>query len=61
MKKNTESHETWSLTLKEEYRLRMSENRVPRRIFGPNRKEVARGECIMSNFITCILHKILLG
>ena len=29
--------ETWSLTLREERRLRMFENRVLRRIFGPNR------------------------
>ena len=29
--------ETWSLTLKEEHRLRVSENRVLRRIFGPKR------------------------
>jgi hypothetical protein len=32
--------ETWSLTLKEEHRLRMFENRVLRRIFGPKRDEV---------------------
>jgi hypothetical protein len=32
--------ETWSLTLREEYRLRASENRVLRRIFGPKRDEV---------------------
>jgi hypothetical protein len=32
--------ETWSLTLKEERRLRVFENRVLRRIFGPNRDEV---------------------
>jgi hypothetical protein len=32
--------ETWSLTLKEERRLRASENRVLRRIFGPNRDEI---------------------
>jgi hypothetical protein len=31
--------ETWSLTLREEHRLRVSENRVLRRIFGPNREE----------------------
>jgi len=31
--------ETWSLTLREERRLRMSENRVLRRIFGPKRDE----------------------
>jgi len=33
--------ETWSLTLREERRLRMFENRVLRRIFGPKREEVA--------------------
>jgi hypothetical protein len=33
---------TWSLTLKEERRLRVFENRVLRRIFGPKRDEVAR-------------------
>jgi hypothetical protein len=32
--------ETWSLTLREEYRLEVFENRVPRRIFGPKRDEV---------------------
>jgi hypothetical protein len=32
--------ETWSLTLKEEHRLRVFENRVLRRIFGPKRDEV---------------------
>jgi len=32
--------ETWSLTLREERRLRVSENRVLRRIFGPKRDEV---------------------
>ena len=32
--------ETWSLTLREEYRLRVFENRVLRRIFGPRRDEV---------------------
>ena len=34
--------ETWSLTLREERRLRVSENRVLRRIFGPKRNEVKR-------------------
>jgi hypothetical protein len=29
--------ETWSLTLREEHRLRVSENRVLRRIFGSGR------------------------
>jgi hypothetical protein len=32
--------ETWSLTLKDERRLRVFENRVLRRIFGPTRDEV---------------------
>jgi hypothetical protein len=32
--------ETWSLTLREENRLRVFENRVLRRIFGPKRDEV---------------------
>jgi hypothetical protein len=35
--------ETWSLTLREEHRLRVSENRVLRRIFGPKRDEVTGG------------------
>jgi hypothetical protein len=33
---------TWSLTLREEHRLRVFENRVLRRIFGPKRDEVTR-------------------
>jgi hypothetical protein len=32
--------ETWSLTLREEHRLRVFENSVLRRIFGPKRNEV---------------------
>jgi hypothetical protein len=32
--------ETWSLTLRDEHRLRMFENRVLRRMFGPKRDEV---------------------
>ena len=34
--------ETWSSTLKEEHRLRVLENRVLRRIFGPKKDEVTR-------------------
>jgi hypothetical protein len=34
--------ETWSLTLREEHRLREFENRVLRRIFGPKRDELTR-------------------
>jgi hypothetical protein len=32
-------YETWSLTSREEHRLRVFENRVLRRIFGPKREE----------------------
>jgi hypothetical protein len=32
--------ETWSLTLREEHKLRVFENRVLRRVFGPKRDEV---------------------
>ena len=32
--------ETWSLTMREEHKLRVSENRVLRRVFGPKRDEV---------------------
>jgi hypothetical protein len=32
--------ETWSVTLREEHRLRVFENRVLRRIFGPKRDEI---------------------
>jgi hypothetical protein len=51
--------ETWSLELREEHRLRVFENRMLRRIFGPRRET---GEhCIMRSFIICTLHQILLG
>jgi hypothetical protein len=33
-------YETWSLTLREEHRLRVFENRVLRGVFGPKRDEV---------------------
>jgi hypothetical protein len=36
--------ETWSLTLREEHKLRVFKNRVLSRIFGPKRDEVT-GEC----------------
>jgi hypothetical protein len=36
--------ETWSLTLRVEHRLRVFENRVLRKIFGPKRDDVT-GEC----------------
>jgi hypothetical protein len=53
--------ETWSLTLREGHRLRLSENRVLRRIFGPKDEEVIGEDYIMRSFITCMLQQILLG
>jgi hypothetical protein len=35
--------ETWTLTLREEHRLRVFEKRVLRRIFGPKTDEVTAG------------------
>jgi hypothetical protein len=35
--------ETWSLILREEHRLRMFEDRVLRKVFGPKRDEVTGG------------------
>jgi hypothetical protein len=35
--------ETWSLTLREEHRLRVFEKRALRRIFGPKRDEATEG------------------
>jgi hypothetical protein len=55
--------ETWSLTLREEHGLRVFENGVLRRIFGPKRDEVmGNGEnCKMGSFMICTHHQILLG
>jgi hypothetical protein len=46
--------ETWSLTLREEDRLRVFENRVLRRIFGPKSDDVTGDwrSCIVRSFIT---------
>jgi hypothetical protein len=49
--------ETLSLILREEYILRVTENRAVRRIFGPKRDEVA-GSWIKRNFIICTLRQI---
>jgi hypothetical protein len=47
---------TWSLTLREEHRLRAFENRVLSRIFGPKREEDGLWRnCIMMNFTAFIL------
>jgi hypothetical protein len=55
--------ETWSLTLREEHRLRVFKNRVLRRIFGPKRDEVTGGGegYITRNLMICTYHKILFG
>jgi hypothetical protein len=41
--------ETWSLTLREEHRLRVFENKVLRRIFEPKRDEVTGGRRKLHN------------
>jgi hypothetical protein len=53
--------ETWSLSLGEEHRLRVFENSVLRKIFGPKRKMYHGENCMMMSFMTCILRRILLG
>jgi hypothetical protein len=49
--------ETWSLTLREEHRLRVFEKRVLKGIFGPKREEMAGGW--RRRFIICTLEEIL--
>ena len=53
--------ETWSLTVREESRLRVSKNRVLRRILGPKRGRGNRsGEnYIMRNLVICTPRQIL--
>jgi hypothetical protein len=46
-------YETSSLTLRDEHRLRVFDNRVLRRIFGPKRDEVT-GECIKLHIVRVI-------
>jgi hypothetical protein len=55
--------ETWSLTLREERRLRVYENRMLRRVCGPKRKEVrgSRENYIMRSLMICVLHQIFFG
>jgi hypothetical protein len=55
--------ETCSLTIREERRLKVFENRVLRRMFVRERKEQAGEYCIMRNFITCThtFHQMLFG
>jgi len=55
--------ETWSLTLRDEHRLKVLENRVLRRIFGPKRDEVTGSveNYIMRSLMICTPHPILFG
>ena len=48
--------ETWSLTLREEHRLRVFENRVLRRIFGPKRDGVTGEWRRLHNEKLCCLY-----
>jgi hypothetical protein len=50
--------ETWSLTLREEYRLRVLENKVLRRIFGSRKDEVTGENCLMRSFVICTLRQV---
>jgi hypothetical protein len=49
------------VALREDHILRVFNNRVLRRIIEPMREDVVGEDCIMNSFITCALHKILLG
>ena len=51
----------WSLTLREELRLRVFENRVLRRIFRPKTEEVTGSgeDYITRSFMICTPHQIL--
>lgn len=53
--------QTWSLTIREEHRLRMFENRTLRTILRPKRgKVMGAGEDCMRSSIVCALHQTLL-
>jgi hypothetical protein len=54
-------YKTWSLTLREEYRLRMFDGRMLRKTFMSMRKEEETGEnCVMKSIAICTANKILL-
>ena len=56
-------HETWSFTLREVRRLRVFENRVFGRIFGPKRDEIKRSgrNYIISSLMICTPYPIFFG
>jgi hypothetical protein len=49
--------ETWSLTLREKHRLRVFQNWVLRRVFGPREMGGCKNN-IMRSFITCTLRQV---
>jgi hypothetical protein len=55
--------ETWSVTLREERRLRVFDNRVLRKIFGPKRDGVTGEWRKLHNegFMFCAAHQIIFG
>jgi hypothetical protein len=59
---NITTFDTWSLTFREEHKLRVFKNGVLRLVFGPDREEEAKGRsenCITRNFKICTPHQIL--
>jgi hypothetical protein len=50
--------ENWSLTLREEHQVRVFENRVLRRIFGPKREEVTGGWRKLHNEELCEFYSL---
>jgi hypothetical protein len=50
--------ETWSITSREEHRLRVFENRMLRRIFASKREEVAEGWRRLNNRFIELVHFI---
>ena len=55
--------ESWKMTLREERRLRVFDNMVLRRIFGPRRDEVTGngGDCITRSLMICLLTQYCAG
>jgi len=49
---------TWSLTLRDERRLRVFQNRILRRIFGPKETDE---NYIMKSVMICTVHQTLFG
>ena len=50
------SCEAWSLTLREECRLRLFENRILRQYLGPIGMRMGSGEGFKMNFIVCTMN-----